>query len=352
LVPPLPRFRAAAAARLRSRQRPRPPSLWRVRGLVTPTEAESLAVAASGTDSNMLFARDADSVDGRPTDEMCLLRDGRATLHGRTGLRPLLWRAQAIWTRVEEYAKFKLGCIDCVVCTSLLRRYGTGSSRSNVPLHFDEYALATAIVSLDPAAGFEGGLVIQSTSGSKRFLAELDQGDMLFHSYDLLHGVDVRAGARRSLIMWISSDAASCATASTPWKERNARHGDRHAQFQLARTLLLEGNSSEARMRGLHWLKESAQRGHATAQLNWGLEKMKLGHVHSARHWWLKAATQGVTQAAHNLGMSLFLKDAGNDALDSPARGMQWLRKAAALGDGDAAAFLKGCLLFHPPCLS
>merc|ERR1711879_705650 len=77
-------------------------------------------------------------------------------------------------------------------CTSLLRRYGTGSSRSNVPLHFDEYALATAIVSLDTSAGFEGGLVIQST-GSKRFLAELEQGDMLFHSYDLLHGVDVTA---------------------------------------------------------------------------------------------------------------------------------------------------------------
>merc|ERR1719433_978499 len=107
-----------------------------------------------------------------------------------------------------------------------------------------------------------------------------------------------------------------------------------HAQFQLARTLLLEGNSSAARRRGLHWLKESAHRGHSTAQLNWGLEKMKLGHVQSARRWWLRAATQGVAQAAHNLGMSLFLRAAEHDALDSPVKGMRWLRKAAALGDG------------------
>ena len=49
------------------------------------------------------------------------------------------------------------------VCSSLLRKYGVNSSRTGVGMHFDEKALATAIISLDRSEDYVGGLVVQSS---------------------------------------------------------------------------------------------------------------------------------------------------------------------------------------------
>merc|ERR1719282_2120560 len=253
------------------------------------------------------------------------------------------------------YIQHKLRCTRCVVCSSLFRKYGTGSSRTAIKLHYDEYALATAIISLDARVDFLGGLVVQSSmaSGSRR-LVELEQGDLLLHSYDLLHSVDVREGARRSLIMWISNNARACETATTPWKKQNAYRGNAHAQYHWARTLIFGGTrqakgTRQSRKKGWQWMRKAAHKGHAAAQLNLGVHLLEGGHVGSARHWWLKAAKQGVSQAALNLGISFL--DLDHSPLNA-TKGMRWLRRAAKGGEEDAAQMLGGCITYHPPCLT
>ncbi|CAK0844893.1 unnamed protein product [Prorocentrum cordatum] len=161
-----------------------------------------------------------------------------------------------------------------VPTSSLLRRYGAGSSRTAIAAHTDEYALATAVLALDREEDYTGGLIVQASfAPASRRLVMLGQGDMVFHSYSLLHAVDVRSGTRRSLIMWISSNARifACSREETPWKRRDARRGVAHAQYQLGRQLLF-GSSRRGASRAWRWLKRAASGGHSTAQLNWGLE--------------------------------------------------------------------------------
>ena len=42
-------------------------------------------------------------------------------------------------------------------------------------------------------------------------------GDVLAHSFDLQHGVEVTAGRRASVVFWFTSCAASCAGRTQPW---------------------------------------------------------------------------------------------------------------------------------------
>lgn len=322
--------------------------VWVLRQFIEPIEADSL-LAASNTSEGKLFNSDPDSVDGDPTEEIPLLRNGKPVL-GRTDLVPLQWEGMAVWEKVNQYVQRKLQCKLCVVCTSLLRRYGTGSSRSAIKFHFDEYAFATAIVSLDEPTNYVGGLVVQSEPlAHLRRLVLLHKGDLVIHSYDLLHSVDVQAGARRSLIMWISSSPNACRTAATPWKLKDARRGNAHAQYQLAKSWIFK-HSAKLRQRGWGWLQRAAQKGHARAQLHWGLRQMELGHDQDARRWWLRAAKKDVMEAAHNLGVSLMGPVEGPSL--NAARGMYWLRRAAAQGDADSKRLLGGCVIRHTPCLA
>eukprot|EP00928_Gymnodinium_smaydae_P048845 TRINITY_DN32711_c0_g1_i1.p1 TRINITY_DN32711_c0_g1~~TRINITY_DN32711_c0_g1_i1.p1 ORF type:complete len:190 (-),score=13.25 TRINITY_DN32711_c0_g1_i1:28-561(-) len=175
----------------------------------------------------------------------------------------------------------------------------------------------------------------------------MEQGDMILHSYDLLHCVDVRGGTRRSLIMWISSDAGACAAESTPWKARDARRGNMYAQYQLGRAVIF-GQERGGATRGWRWVARAAQQGHPTAQLNWGLEEIGRGKIRSARRLWTLAARQGLSEAAHNLGIFYLSADGGlavNQTL-----GLRWLRHAALRGSSDSVEKLAGCLTFRPPC--
>lgn len=319
------------------------PRIWRVREMLSPERAQSFL---SHLNDDSLFNKDADSVDGKPTDEMILLRDGKLAPPTRTEIIPLLWHAQQVFEQVSAYVRQKLNCPKCEVCTSLVRKYGNGSVRQGVLMHFDEKALATAIISLDHSDDYEGGLVVKSPSLALR-LATLEQGDLILHSYDLLHAVDIRKGTRRSLIMWISSDSASCRKQSTPWKRRAARRGDAHAQFQLGRAQIF-GEVPGGKARGWRWIIRAAQQRHPSAQLNLGLREMERGKVQKARKLWISAAHQGNVEAAHNLGITFL---GGDGVLEpNPKRGMKWLRDAASKGDADSAALLAGCLVYTPPC--
>eukprot|EP00913_Durusdinium_trenchii_P021431 g20142.t1 len=201
--------------------------------------------------------------------------------------------AKPIWDKAESYVQTKLRC-HCFLCSSLLRRYGDAGIRTSIQAHFDEYAFATAIVSLDKLSDFSGGLVVQAQPAEhSRRLVELDLGDLVLHSYDLLHSVDVQGGTRHSLIMWFSTSRAACHKAQTPWKRKYARLGEPNAQYQYARSLIF--NSGEA-AQGWRWLAQAASKGQSTAQLNWGLRQMQEGRRARAQHWWRRAARQGVKE--------------------------------------------------------
>lgn len=69
---------------------------------------------------------------------------------------PLVSQVQPVWDRVQSYVRGKTRCTACVVCSSLLRKYGEGSSRNEIRFHFDEYAFATVIVALDRRNDYVG----------------------------------------------------------------------------------------------------------------------------------------------------------------------------------------------------
>ena len=68
-------------------------------------------------------------------------------------------------------------------------------------------------------------------------MVELDEGDLLLHAFDMMHGVDVAGGQRSSLVLWFSEGRAACAGREAPWLLESAAAGDDVAQFALASLL-------------------------------------------------------------------------------------------------------------------
>ena len=201
-----------------------------------------------------------------------------------------------IAARIEAVARYRYACPECHVCSVLLRRYfANGDERRGVPSHFDRMAYVTAVASLNddgaaadgdaggrwrrPAArAFDGGLFVQArrrtlSRAAARCLALCLQratgsgdetncvcsplpvwrrqagehvrtrsfvrslrggGDVVFHSYDLNHGVQVTRGERFSAIFWVTDSAASCVGKVSPWYLRDAAAGNADAQDALA----------------------------------------------------------------------------------------------------------------------
>jgi hypothetical protein len=53
----------------------------------------------------------------------------------------------------------------------------------------------------------------------------------------VMHGVEVTAGSRYSLVLWLSDSEASVRTGATPWLKIEAERGDAYAQFLYAESL-------------------------------------------------------------------------------------------------------------------
>jgi hypothetical protein len=68
---------------------------------------------------------------------------------------------------------------------------------------------------------------------STRVPIPLGRGDLVAHSYDLQHGVEVSQGRRASVIMWFTDSMASCIGKTRPWY----RGQDAAAQFNRAKDL-------------------------------------------------------------------------------------------------------------------
>ena len=103
----------------------------------------------------------------------------------------------------------------------------------------DSLAYATAVVALN-THDFEGGIYLQAGAhASSRRMLDLDHGDLLLHSFDMMHGVDVVKGERYSLVLWFSTCEEACSQRRSPWLQHAADAGDDVAQYGLAGMHLL-----------------------------------------------------------------------------------------------------------------
>ena len=174
-----------------------------------------------------------DSVDGLPSLHLNLVSGGEkvfdtasespdrggsdATFKGRTRqiydlVRPYL--EEDLLPRVRQI----VGSPTVELSDVFLRRYGEGvqpdgkggaATRQGISAHFDVTASTTSVVALDSVAseGKSGLYTVQSGDASNhaalRRYFPLDEGDAVVHTWDVLHGVQIDPGQRRtSLICW------------------------------------------------------------------------------------------------------------------------------------------------------
>ena len=193
------------------------------RGMLSRDEASAFASAVRGFAANVTKL---DSTDGLPAFELYIRHQGEDT-HPAADSLPALEARMAIFM-LERY-----GCERCHVCSVLLRRYQS-SERVRVPSHFDRMAYVTAVASLNPAE-FDGGLYLQRTArADSRELFSEPGRDLVFHQYDLNHGVELHGGTRLSAVFWVSDTPENCRADASPWYRAPAEAGDVDAQDALA----------------------------------------------------------------------------------------------------------------------
>ncbi|CAE7455284.1 esiB, partial [Symbiodinium sp. CCMP2456] len=208
--------------------------------------------------------------------------------------------------------------------------------------HYDGHAFATAVLGLSDPSGYEGGLYLQpGPQISSRRTVRLEPGDLLVHSFDLQHGVEVTQGSRYSLIFWLKDSPEAVATGTTPWYEEAAAAGEPDALYNLGiqHELGLHGQEINVQKAKEAYLR-SAELGHHFSQNNLALLYQEHPELDVDRcgslHWMRLAAASGFAVAQKNLGTMLM--EEGNSELAAESR--QWLRRAAEQREPEAAFFL------------
>ena len=274
------------------------------------------------------YDRDEDSVDGKPAFQVQFVRDGRF-VHRQLGamleetlttrLLPLLRRSRLLEGKAA----------DLVLCEALLRVYDEGHRRVH-PAHYDADALCTAMFEVDAADDAPPAFFVQAGAHvSSRAPVALGRGDVVAHSFDVQHGVDVRHGRRCSVIMWFTDSASSCVSKARPWYEAGAAAGEAVALYNRAKDL------SESDPQQSHTLMRAAARdGHFVAQNDlgaWHLERYLDGQLDGmqqrdaldeAEQWLRASAEAGFWRAEDN--MSIVCEARGREA-----DALEWLTRAA-----------------------
>eukprot|EP01062_Namystynia_karyoxenos_P066186 TRINITY_DN60185_c0_g1_i1.p1 TRINITY_DN60185_c0_g1~~TRINITY_DN60185_c0_g1_i1.p1 ORF type:complete len:553 (+),score=155.51 TRINITY_DN60185_c0_g1_i1:92-1750(+) len=298
-----------------------------------------------------VFDADRDSVDGMPTHEFYLERNGSSA----RGVAEMGWKPDAdeavreerrpardalerllrpiIEQRIEPLVneRYPASCRGrCTCCFSLVRRY-QADERTTHRMHFDIQALVTVVVSLsDYGSEYEGGIYV-ATGQWKRFLA-LRRGDAVAHQSNLLHGVRLLRGTRFSWIMWFQ-DSPVCDADPAEWHQAEAEAGDPVAQFIHARRAHMHRGVGSAAAERARWLRRSAEGGFARAQNELGLAYKDGDGVErdasEAEKWFSRAAAAGEPDALYNLGQ--LQVEAGDGE-----RAAQLFREGAEQGSPDA----------------
>ena len=292
---------------------------------------------------------DPDSVDGQPTFEIRWMQDGEYTHEALAGVF-----RQTVEERIVPMVRSSpLMPRDgrLVLCQALLRHYADGQRRVH-PAHFDGHALVTAVFEVGAAeAVFEGdGFYVQpGAHASSRRPVALGAGDVVAHSFDLLHGVEVTAGTRCSVILWFSDSVASCSESAQPWYEASAAAGDADAQYNHGKLLVrdhLTGTGSDLK-RGQSLLAAAARQGHFMAQNDLGymcyMGQGCAGGVRNlaeAERWYTMAAEQGFQKALLGLSTVCAARGQADEAL-------AWLVRAAEQRVDPAVPFDLGVFLME-----
>eukprot|EP00928_Gymnodinium_smaydae_P012160 TRINITY_DN14420_c0_g1_i3.p1 TRINITY_DN14420_c0_g1~~TRINITY_DN14420_c0_g1_i3.p1 ORF type:complete len:376 (-),score=71.00 TRINITY_DN14420_c0_g1_i3:36-1163(-) len=225
----------------------------------------------------------------------------------------------------------KYNCSSCVVCSALLRQYefGNSSARQDHALHFDAQAFVTAVVGLNPEE-FTGGLFVQEGEDvASRSFIDLQKGDVVFHQYDLRHGVDVKSGKRQSAIFWIKDSFASCDDQTTPWYFKPALAGDADAQANLGRMYRRgSGGVVQDAEESVRWYKKAAEQGHALAAYHVARHFQKKQDLNLASEWAHRAANHGHAGAQVLLG-ALLESQGGSSSPSKMHDVADWYRRSA-----------------------
>ena len=329
------------------------PKLWRQHGnrlSVRPADAGSVLLwaerlvspAVLGAARALLrraeFDRDADTVDGSPTFELLWAHKGeyvhaeladvfRSTIE--TKLLPVLRGEPSLYAHGDAQ--------QLVLCEALVRVYAEGQRRVH-PAHYDTDALVTAVFEVDLGGPrFEGsGFYVQpSAHVASRIAVPLAPGDVIAHSFDLQHGVEVTAGMRCSVIMWFADSKDACCDKNRSWCVAAAEAGNADAQYVLAGHLDKERlDTDEPQVQVLSLLRAAAQQGHFSSQNYLGHVLQQLGATTTrsceqrcddtaeALRWFEASAAQGFHKAMVSLSRHC---TAEGDTVSA----IRWLRMAA-----------------------
>lgn len=291
------------------------------RSLLHPAEVRQLKDYAAGFTADR---RKKDSIDGLPAFEMYLRQQGQDK-HEGARLLP------SIEERLLPFIRDRFDLPGAHVCSVLLRRY-VPLERRGAPMHFDRMAAVTAVATLN--GDFEGGLFLQRSDhvSSREYLdGSYGPGDVVFHQYDLNHGVDVLSGTRYSAVFWVTDTVQSCRKKLSPWYTVHAEAGNADAQYALSELYSMgrRGYPQDAK-KALQWMKLAAEQGHAEAQWNLG-HKYLTGQGVPKRSgpigvsYLRKSAQQGFAPAQHLLGEACRF----GDAEGGPEQALRWYLKAA-----------------------
>lgn len=255
--------------------------------------------------------------------------------------------APALHNRILPYVRERLGESRVVVADALMRAYRQEDRRQALAPHFDLSSYATVIIPLNPGE-YSGGLYVQSgAAASSRVLVDpsFDKGDALMHRFDVMHGVDVFAGSRYSLVLWLSDCRESVHARTAPWLRESAVTGNPYAQF-LYGECCRSGTYGVVRdeAAALAYQQDAASRGHALSQyqlgmLYWGgsggVEKSEARCL----EMWHAAASAGLATSQVKMGMAHQSGYLGLSRDEDAAR--EWFERAARQGHTEAAAVLR-----------
>lgn len=318
-----------------------------VKGLLSKQETDDLRVMF---DQLCTQCDTAATSAGASTHTRVLIEDGRVVCQAMC--RQL---TPALEGRVLPYVRARLGEQGVVVADALVRAYRQEDRRQALAPHYDISSFATVILPLN-GGEYEGGLYIQAgaDAASRRLVdRDLASGDALLHSFDVMHGVEVSAGDRFSLVLWLSDSSASVQAQAAPWLLAAADAGRPHAQFLYAEACRagrygIEPNAARA----LAYGQAAARQGHALAQHQLGWEYWRRGKgggqdaVH-CRELWCAAAEAGLAAAQVDLA-NCYANGwlgcgCGEEAREEARR---WYGRAARQGHREAAAMVRE---FEPP---
>ena len=271
-----------------------------------------------------------------------LVENGRVVCHE---LHALL--AAPLEDRILPYVRMRLGEPRVVIADALVRAYREEDRRLALAPHFDTSSFATIIVPLNPGQ-YEGGLYIQpGASASSRVFVDrsFEAGDALMHRFDVTHGVEVTAGNRYSLVLWLSDSAQSMAQGTTPWLRAAADAGNAYAQY-LYGDVCRQGAYGVGRDddAAVDYFHKAANQGHALAQfhlgmLYWGGGSGVEQSDERCVELWRAAATAGLAAAQVKLGMCYASGYRGLQRDDAEAR--RWFERAARQGHIEAVMVLR-----------